>query len=49
MNLEITKGGFGEVHRAKWIDYHNSSKDILDILKEVSKKIFLLILIYYLP
>ena len=38
----LAKGSFGEVHNAKWIDYYNSSKNILDILKEVNKiKIFI--------
>ncbi len=50
-NIEyLAKGGFGEVHKAIWIDYHNingyvvlkriynSSNKIIDILKEVRKK-----------
>jgi hypothetical protein len=37
----LAKGSFGEVHNAKWIDYYNSSKNILDILKEVNKNFFI--------
>ena len=50
-NIEyLDKGGFGEVSKAKWIEYevyredivlkriYNSSNNILDILKEVNRK-----------
>ena len=56
-NVEyLAKGGFGEVHKAAWIDHdynyydyedldvvlkgiYNSGNKILDILKEVKKKV----------
>ncbi len=56
INVEyLAKGGFGEVHKATWIDssrntevvlkrMYNSDNKIIDILKEVKKKSLTLIL-----
>src|SRR5207248_1168030 len=54
-NIEyLTKGGFGEVHKATWIDgdqevvlerIHNSNDKIVDILKEVKQEFIVIITI----
>ena len=54
-NIEyLAKGGFGEVHKATWIDghrkvilerIHNSNDKIVDILKEVKQEFIVIITI----
>ena len=54
-NIEyLAKGGFGEVHKATWIDgdqevvlerIHNSNDKIIDILKEVKQEFIIIITI----
>ena len=54
-NIEyLAKGGFGEVHKATWIDrdqevvlerIHNSNDKIVDILKEVKQEFIIIITI----
>ena len=48
----LTKGGFGEIHKATWIDgyrevvlerIHNSNDKTVDILKEVKQEFIVII------